>query len=164
MEQTKTKKPEEPTGPQTTGTKRIAVILVRGLIDLRKPVRDTLTMLRLTRKNNCIVLEDTAVMRGMIKKVKDYITWGEISTETFQELVDKKGEEYLGPETDSKGKIKYNRFFTHNNKKYKKYFRLNSPKKGFGRKGIKIPFKIGGGLGYRGEKINDLIQRMTYTD
>lgn len=45
-------------------------------------------------------------------------------------------------------------------KKIKNYFRLNSPRKGFERKGIKKPFSIGGALGYRGSKINDLIKRM----
>ena len=29
-----------------------------------------------------------------------------------------------------------------------------------GRKGIKTAFKVGGGLGYRGKKINDLVKRM----
>jgi len=139
---------------------KIVTILVRGLINIKKPVKDTLKMLRLTHKNHCAVLDRNPTNSGMLKKVKDYITWGEINDETYQELIEKKGEEYKGPETDSKDKIKYKKFFIHNNKKYKKYFRLNSPKKGFGRKGIKIPFKVGGALGYRGEKINDLIKRM----
>jgi len=37
-------------------------------------------------------------------------------------------------------------------------FRLNPPKKGY--KSIKKSYKEGGALGYRGEKINNLIQRM----
>ena len=45
-------------------------------------------------------------------------------------------------------------------KKIKKIFRLNSPKKGYGRKGIKVSFNNGGALDYRGDKINDLIKRM----
>jgi len=151
-------KPQEENKP--TEPKKIAVILVRGLIDVRKPVKDTLAMLRLTRKNHCVVIDNTPVNLGMLKKVKDYVTWGEISEEVLKELIEKRGEEYFGPETCSKGKIKYKKFFTHNNKKYKKYFRLNPPRKGFGRKGIKIPFKVGGALGYRKEKINDIIKRM----
>ena len=42
----------------------------------------------------------------------------------------------------------------------KPFFRLNPPVKGFDRKGIKVPFSLGGALGYRKEKINDLIKRM----
>ena len=140
--------------------RKIAIILVRGLVNVKGTVKDTLKMLRLTRKNHCVILENNPVNMGMIKKAKDYITWGEIDDKTYSELISKRGEEYLGPETCSKGKIKYNKFFVHEGKKLKKYFRLNPPRKGFGRKGIKIPFKVGGGLGYRGEKINELIKNM----
>lgn len=139
---------------------KIAVILVRGLVGVKTPIKDTLKMLRLNNKNNCVVIDDSPINRGMLKKVKDYITWGEITQETFEELVEKRGEEYKGVEKDNKEKIKYNKFFKHNDKNYKKYFRLNPPKKGFGRKGIKIPFKVGGALGDRKEKINEIIQRM----
>ena len=39
-------------------------------------------------------------------------------------------------------------------------FRLNSPRKGYGRKGLKTQYQNGGALGYRGAAINDLIKRM----
>ena len=42
----------------------------------------------------------------------------------------------------------------------KTFFKLSPPRRGFERKGIKIPFSMGGALGYRKNKINDLIQRM----
>ena len=42
----------------------------------------------------------------------------------------------------------------------KNFFRLSPPVKGFDRKGIKVQFSLGGALGYRKEKINDLIKRM----
>lgn len=38
--------------------------------------------------------------------------------------------------------------------------RLNPPRKGFERGGIKRAFKAGGVLGYRAEKINDLLNKM----
>lgn len=140
---------------------KFAVVLVRGMIGLKHDVKETLKLLRLNHKNYCVVIEDNLVNKGMLRKVKDYITWGEIDEATFKQLAENRGQEYLGPEKDSKGKIDYsNRFFVYNNKKLKKYFRLNPPRKGFGRKGIKMPFKVGGALGYRGEKINDLLQRM----
>lgn len=151
---------EEKIQTPKTESKKIAIVLVRGLINIKTPIKNTLKILKLTHKNHCVVIDNNPNNLGMLKKVKDYVTWGEISDETFKNLIEKKGQIYQGPETCSKGKIKYKRFFTYNNKNYKKYFRLNPPKKGFGRKGIKIPFKVGGGLGYRGEKINDLIERM----
>lgn len=140
---------------------KIAVILVRGRIDLDQGMLSTLDMLKLQRKNYCVIIKDTPVMRGMIQKVKDYVTFGTIDEETYKLLVDKKGEEYKGRTQDTKGKIDYSsRYIEVNGKKLKPYFRLNPPKKGFGRKGIKKPFKLGGALGDRKEKINDLIQRM----
>lgn len=140
--------------------KQLAAIRIRGFSGVKKKVEDTLKMLRLYKKNYCCVLPNTPVYSGMLKKAKDYITWGELDDETFMVLVDRRGEEFNGRETDLKKKINYNDFFVVNNKKIKKYFRLNAPKKGFGRKGIKYPYQSGGALGYRAEAINDLIKRM----
>ncbi len=138
---------------------KVAIVLVRGLVNVNQGVKDNLTMLHLTRKNNCVVVEDSAVMRGMIKKSKDYITWGEISEETFSLLLEKKGEEFKSRLQDAKKKYSYS-FLEVAGKMYKPYFRLNPPRKGFGRKGIKMPFKLGGALGNREDKMNDLVVRM----
>ena len=141
-------------------SKQLAAIRVRGITGVKTKVGDTLNMLRLYKNNYCCVFPNKPIYVGMLKKAKDYITWGEIDDETFKELVDKRGEEFHGRESDSKGKIKYNDFAVFGNKKIKKSFRLNPPRKGFERKGIKHSFQQGGALGYRGEKINDLIKRM----
>lgn len=138
---------------------KLAVILVRGLVKTQQETQRTLQLLNLRRKNTCVLIENNVVHQGMANKVKDYITWGEISEEVVQELVSKRGMIYKGRSTDAKEKYEY-KTLNINGKKYKKYFRLNPPQKGFGRKGIKMPFKAGGALGYRGEKINDLIRRM----
>ncbi len=133
-----------------TSKGKLAVVLVRGMVKVVKPVKETLMMLNLNRKNHCVVIEDTPTYNGMLFKVKDYITWGEIDEATFAELVHKRGQL-----SDGRGKS-----VEINGKKYKRHFALNPPLKGFGRKGIKTSFKVGGGLGYRGEKINDLVKRM----
>ena len=112
---------------------KIAVVLIRSGIRSSQDVLDTLKMMNLKRKNNCAILENTPVNLGKIRKVKDLVTWGEVNEEILGELEKKK-----------KGKI----------------IALHPPRKGYGRKGIKVPFKSGGGLGNRGEKINDLIKRM----
>lgn len=139
--------------------KKIAVVLIRGCIDMTQQLKDTLRILGLLNKNHCVVLDDTAVIRGMIIKVKDYITWGVISDETYQQLFAKRGKEFKARETDTQQKYSY-RVLVNDGKKYKPYFALNPPRKGYGRKGIKIAFRAGGALGDRGEKINDLLQRM----
>ncbi|HLC81655.1 MAG TPA: uL30 family ribosomal protein [Candidatus Nanoarchaeia archaeon] len=146
----------EKTKPQS---QKLAVILVRGMVSMTKSMKDTLEMLRLSHKNYCVVVDNTPAMVGMLKKVKDFVTWGEISEAAFKELVDKRGEEYLGRTTDSKKKYDY-KTLEIDGRKYKPYFRLNPPRKGFGRKGIKVSFRASGGLGYRADKINDLIKRM----
>ena len=139
---------------------QLAAVRVRGDVHLVSTARDTLEMLRLYHRNYCVVVANNPINLGMLKKVKDHITWGEINEDTLKMLVEKRAEEHKGAETDSHKKIKYNDFIVVNNKKIKKFFRLNSPKKGYGRKGIKKSFENGGALGYRGDKINDLIMRM----
>ncbi len=139
---------------------KIAIVRVRGSVNLNQKVKDTLNLLRLYRKNYCVVVDDNPSYKGMVNKVKDYVTYGEIDDATYKELIAKRGEEYKGREEDKKGKLKYKKFILINNKKLKPFFRLNPPKKGFGRKGIKVSFKAKGALGYRGAKINDLVKRM----
>ncbi len=118
----------------TQQTKKIAVILIRGLQGANKDIRDTLKMLNILRRNVCVIVNGTPITSGMINKIKNYVTYGEISEETLQLLKQKKGD--------------------------LKYYNLNSPRKGYGRKGIKDNFSTGGALGYRGNKINDLLKRM----
>lgn len=139
---------------------KIAIIRVRGNVNLRKDIKDTFSLLRLYRKNFCIVIENNPSLLGMANKIKDYVTYGEIDDETYKLLVEKRGEEFKGREKDSKGKIEYKKFVLINGKKLKPFFRLAPPKGGFERKGIKVSFKAKGALGYRADKINDLIKRM----
>ena len=138
---------------------KLAVVLVRGMVNVTQSVKDTLKMLKLNRKNHCVIIANNPVNVGMLRKVKDYATWGELDENTFKELVEKRGEEYKSRLGDFKKKYSY-KVLEVNGKKYKPYFRLNPPRKGFGRKGIKMAFNVGGALGYRKEKINDLVQRM----
>ncbi len=139
---------------------KVAVILVRGLVKVRGSIKQTIWNLGLRRVNQCVVIDINDSSKGMLLKAKDYITWGSVSDEVYSDLVSKRGEEFRGRETDSKGKYKYN-FVEFNGKKYKKVFRLNPPAKGYGRKGVKRAFGVGGALGVRSaEKMADLLNRM----
>ena len=138
----------------------LAAVSVRGMIKVAQPIRDTMKMLKLPHQNYCAVMEDSAVTRGMLNKVKDFVTWGELDQKVLGELIEKRGESY-GQAADRKNLYQY-RYLEKNGKKYKRYFRLNPPRKGFGRKGVKQPFVRGGALGYRGDKINDLLKRMLW--
>ena len=153
---------------------KIAIVRIRGGIDVKKPIKDTMTMLRLYRKNSCVIVLNSPVYIGMLKKIKDYVTWGEVDEETLRILLEKRGklagnkpltEEYLKQKTKMgyDGFVK-NFFESKGNLKdipgLKLFFRLKPPEKGFERKGIKRPFSVGGALGYRKDKINNLIKRM----
>lgn len=139
---------------------KLALLRIRGDIDMTEEVRSTLHMLNLHHKNWCVIVESSQTLQGMLKKVKDYITWGEVSEDTVKSLFAERGEEYTGRLEDKQGKIKYNKFVEHGNKKYQRYFRLAPPLGGFAQKGIKRTFREGGVLGYRGDAINELIKKM----
>lgn len=139
--------------------KYVAVIQVRGLVGVKSKVKDTLRMMGLTRANQCVLLENKDNLKGMLLKVKDYATFGPVSMELVNKLVSARGSEYEGRLEDSKSKYTYSTF-QFNGKNYKRCFRLNPPRKGFGRNGIKRGFASGGALGDRKEKISELIERM----
>ena len=138
-------------------SKKLAIVMIRSEVSVNPDVRETIKNLRLLNKNSCSVWDATPTIVGMAKKVKDYVAYGYIDEDTFNKLVDKRGEIYKGHEKDYSKKQRY---FVKGDKKYKKFFRLSPPKKGFERKGIKKGFNQGGAVGYRGDKMKDLILRM----
>ncbi|HDN83289.1 MAG TPA: 50S ribosomal protein L30 [Candidatus Altiarchaeales archaeon] len=154
--------------------KRIAVVRVRGRVNVREEIERTLNLLNLTRVNHCVVVKNTPQYMGMIKKAKDYITWGEINKETLEKLIIKRArlpgnkrlsDEYLRKNTKYSSIQEFVEDFFNckvelKDVGLKKVFRLKPPSGGYERAGIKKPFSVGGALGYRGEKINDLLLRM----
>lgn len=160
------------------------IVRVRGTADVPPRVRDTLKMLRLHKKFHAVLYPKNPTIDGMLAVVKDWVTWGEINAETLKRLILKRGrlpgnrrvsEEDLKHifgvgsvnelvEKLLKGEILWHRY----SDKIKPVFRLHPPKGGF--KGtIKLqfkdvsehrPYRVKGELGYRGDKINDLISRM----
>jgi large subunit ribosomal protein L30 len=154
--------------------KRIAIIRIKGKAGLKKTVKDTFLLLRLYKKNSCVVVPNTQSYVGMLTKIKDCSTWGEIDEQTFKLLLEKRGRlpgnkqltnEYL----QQKLKMNIDQFakeFINFKKELKDipglklFFKLTPPRQGFEDKGIKVQFSQGGVLGYRKDKINDIIQRM----
>lgn len=68
-----------------------AIIRIKGTVDVRKEVADTLMMLRLEAINNCVVVPETEDYKGMIKKVYDFVAYGSIEFSTFLEMLKKRG-------------------------------------------------------------------------
>lgn len=153
--------------------KCLVAIRVRGLSDISEKMKDTLQMLHLSRNCHAVLIDDRPSNIGMLRKVRNYTAWGEISKENVALLLKNRGrllgdkklsDEYAKEmgytslddlaEAAHKLEVNYN-----NLPKVKPVFRLHPPKKGFGGK-VKRSYAAGGVTGYRGEAINDLIKRM----
>ncbi len=109
----------------------VAIIRIRGMTKIRSGIEDTMEMLGLDKKHSMVIREATPSVMGMVKKIKDYVTYG---------FVDKKVADKHG---------------------VAKTVHLHPPRGGFERGGIKKNFSIGGALGFRDEKIVELIDKMS---
>lgn len=152
---------------------KFAVIRVRGNVNVRRKVLETMRMLGLTRANHCVVIDDTPPHRGMLQTAKDMLTWGELKPEVLERLLRKRGR-LVGDESLTDELVKSKTPFPSIGEfagavhacraefemlpGLKKVFRLHPPRKGY--KSTKRPFKDMGDLGYRGEQINELVLRM----
>ncbi|MCX6656613.1 MAG: 50S ribosomal protein L30 [Candidatus Bathyarchaeota archaeon] len=153
--------------------KTFFVVRIRGGVDAQKTVEATLTMLRMEKNNYATILKDSPSYTGMLRKAKDYITWGEPDIETIKLLIVKRGKlvgnekitdealKGLGYDSLDKlanalvaGDVEFSQL-----NGIKPFFRMHPPKKGFKRT-VKRPYNDHGELGYRGEAINELIKRM----
>jgi len=154
-------------------TKTLFVVRIRGGVDAQKTVEATLTMLRMERNNYATILKESPSYIGMLRKVKDYVTWGEPDVETVKNLLEARGKligdakvtdealKTLGYDSIDKlanaivaGEVEFSQL-----NGVKPFFRMHPPKKGF-KKTVKRPYRDHGELGYRGEAINELIKRM----
>ncbi len=150
------------------------MVKVRGTISALREARETLELLRLARTNNAILIDNRPSFMGMLYRVQNYVTWGEVSKETVALMLQKRGKlaggkkltdesvETLGyksidalAEAIAKCKTQYQKL-----PNVQPVFKLHPPKKGFKGK-TKKSYAAGGEAGYRGEAINDLIKRMS---
>ncbi|MGA1822111.1 MAG: 50S ribosomal protein L30 [Thermoplasmatota archaeon] len=152
----------------------IAVVRVRGTLNIKPEIRETLKFLRLNRVNHCVVIPDNPVYRGMLQKAKDYVTWGEIEPDVMSKLLSERGrldgdeeltDAYIKRNSDFKNAKEMAEAIAKDDYELKQLpgitpvFRLAPPVKG-GYEGIKRAYSVGGALGYRGSEINKLLQRM----
>jgi len=137
-----------------------AVIRIRGSVDLKKDIKDTLTMLRLNRKMHCVLIKENDVMKGMLQKVRNWTTWGEIDDETLKLLIKKRGRKSADKKLNDQEVEEVFKKTKENQKAsdIKPIFRLTPPSKGF-KESIKQHYPKGE-LGYRGKEINELLKRM----
>jgi large subunit ribosomal protein L30 len=118
---------------------KIAAIRIKGQVGLKKEIVETLYRLRLRRKYTCVVFENpTEIQLGMLKKVRDFVTFGEIKEDTYRELEEKRGQK-------------------DKNKKLKPFFRLHPARGGME---TKKHFGVGKGVLGENKKMDELIRRM----
>jgi large subunit ribosomal protein L30 len=154
-------------------SKILAVVRVRGNIGVTAKISDTLKLIRLHKKHRCVIVPANKNYIGMVNKIKDYSTYGELDEQTFVELLENRGktagDKQLTNDFLKNSKLDIKTFA----KKYfageirfkdvaglKPFFKLHPPKGGFERAGIKKPYSMHGALGYRGTEINKLIRKM----
>tara|TARA_Y100000748_G_C15216754_1_gene379568 strand:- start:31 stop:504 length:474 start_codon:yes stop_codon:yes gene_type:complete len=151
-----------------------AVVRVRGSVNVNPKIKETMKLMKLSRVNHCVIIPENETYTGMLNIIKDYVTWGEIDSETTELLLESSGKS-SGNSAFSKKHLKETSFKTmkalakgltegkvvmRDVPGLKPLFRLHPPRKGY--EGIKRSFKVGGALGYRADKINILLRRMQY--
>lgn len=137
----------------------IAVIRIRGLIKVKRPISETLYRLHLEKKYTCTLIDDkNKEIMGMVKKVKDHVAYGEITEETLIKLLKARmqpinKEQVRDAEPIAKELLQGKKL---KDAGLKPFFRLHPP-----RKGIKSRLQYPKGvLGNNKEDINKLIERM----
>ncbi len=150
-----------------------ALVRVRGNVNVRGSIDDTLKMLRLHRVNHCVLLSDSPQNMGMMQKVKDYVAYGVISPDTLTEMLNNRGMLQGGEKLTNEYIVENSKFASieafsqavcdgsatlKDVPKLKPVFRLHPPRKGHA--GIKRTVQQGGVLGNHGEDINQLLKKM----
>ncbi|MFH0829636.1 MAG: 50S ribosomal protein L30 [Candidatus Aenigmatarchaeota archaeon] len=140
----------------------LAVIRLRGTVNMRKDKIETLRLMRLNRKMHCVLIPENKSYKGMIQMAKDYITWGTISDALLEKLIAKRGRKTgdvrLNAEEVKQIINELKNGASANELGIKPVFRLNPPSGGF-KHGIKHAYPKGE-LGNRKEKINELLEKM----
>lgn len=151
----------------------LCVVRLRGMVGMSEDDENTLKMLRLHKKNHAVLVKGTPSIMGMLRKVSNYVTYGEIDLTTLVLLLKKRGR-LIGdkPLTDEYVKklgyedvgalaksIYEQKVDVKDLPRFKPVFRLHPPSRGF-KGSIKKQYGAGGELGYRGSAINELLKRM----
>jgi large subunit ribosomal protein L30 len=131
--------------------KLVAVVRIRGRVNVRGDITETLNRLNLKRVSNCTIIKITDSYNGMLNKCVNYVAYGEIDEPTLTKLLEKHANELNAKELIG-GKYDAEKV------KAVVPFRLHPPRHGY--KSTKLHFKQGGSLGYMGADINKLITRM----
>jgi len=151
----------------------LVAVKVRGTVSAMREARETLDLLHLSHTNHAVLIDSRPAYYGMLRRVNNYVTWGEPTKETVSVLLQKRArlaggkkltDEYIQKvgfksvddlaEAIVNCKVAFQKL-----PDVQPLFKLHPPSKGYKGK-TKKGFKAGGEAGYRGEAINDLVKRM----
>ncbi len=141
-------------------TPNLLVVNMRGLVNTRTPVRETLQQLRLLRRFNATIVPDTEIFRGMLQSAKEHLAWSELDAATAENLLTKRAESSNGNKVEAsvlKGSgfssfadlaaaLASGKASLSQELGFRQFFRLSPPKGGFSRS-IRRQFGEGGILG-----------------
>jgi len=179
------RKKEIPGAPETRPEKKIAepikerpfflAVRLLGPFGAPKDIKHALNSLRLRSRFTAVLVENNDSTLGMLRRVKDYVTWGDVGSSSISALLKERGyigsahldnklaKEKLGFETVeqlaqaiTRGQVSLK---TLRNQGVEPTFSLHPPSGGF-ELSIKRPLGGHGELGYRGDQIVQLISRM----
>ncbi len=140
----------------------IAIIRIKGCVKLRENFENTLDRLRLKRKYACVLINSSdRNLMGMLKKIRNYVAYGEINDETLAHLIKERGksidgnkkEVNINAEEVAKGLMSGKKLSDFG---LKNFFRLHPPRGGINSK-LQYPKGV---LGNHRENINKLVERM----
>jgi len=152
---------------------KLAVVRIRGSVNVPREVRRILDQLGLERPNNVVLIDDNETYLGMLQRVRHLVTYGSLSQGAVDMLLRKRGEvRGLGRLTDGymsdrttfrsiaafaealhQGKASLNDV-----PQLKRTFRCSPPSKGY--RNVKKGVEEGGALGNRGGAIDLLLKQM----
>ena len=151
------------------------VVRARSNVGVERSIRETMSYLNLTKVNHAVIIPENDQYVGMLRKAKDYITWGKADLATVESMLSERGrmsgdaplpDAIVAEATDYKTIGDFAKAIVANEATVKdvpglkRVFRLHPPRgpKGWG--GIKRSYVVGGALGSRGDDIKALVERM----
>jgi len=152
---------------------KLAVVRIRGSVNVPKKVRGVMDQLGLERPNNVVLIDDNETYLGMLQSVRHLVTYGPPSQGVVDMLLRKRGEvrglgrltnRYMSDKTTFRSITAFAEAL-HQGKaslndvpQLKRTFRCSPPSKGY--RNVKKGVEDGGALGNRGGAIDLLLKQM----
>jgi len=138
-----------------------AVIRIKGCVKTGPKTEKTLEMMGLNRDNSCTLVPMNPTYEGMLKRAATHVTWGEVSGDVLEKMLDKRGRTTGGRRLDSKaaraGAEKIAKARSLRGLDIRPVFGLSPPSGGL--RSVKLLYPRGD-AGPRGDAINKLLLRM----